>query len=171
MVDVALQRPTALHRLLLDSVLVFSLLPRSPELDSSLRRGMTRSAVDLFVHLFYRFYYFPLQTPLESSSVDVAVFCLSLMGTDYGSFLEEAHRVLSPGGSLLIAEVKSRFDPHNGGADPRAFVGALKRLGFQMVRQDDSNKMFMWWEFQKGGERKGGGVAWPALKACIYKRR
>lgn len=132
---------------------------------------MTRSAVDLFVHLFYRFYYFPLQTPLESSSVDVAVFCLSLMGTDYGSFLEEAHRVLSPGGSLLIAEVKSRFDPHNGGADPRAFVGALKRLGFQMVRQDDSNKMFMWWEFQKGGERKGGGVAWPALKACIYKRR
>lgn len=97
------------------------------------------------------------------------------MGTDYGSFLEEAHRVLVSGGWLLIAEVKSRFDPRNGGADPRAFAGALKKLGFQSVRQDDSNKMFIWWEFRKGGEerpgKKGGGVTWPALKACIYKRR
>jgi ribosomal RNA-processing protein 8 len=31
--------------------------------------------------------------PLEDSSVEVAVFSLSLMGTDYGSFMEEAHRV------------------------------------------------------------------------------
>ena len=31
--------------------------------------------------------------PLEDSSVEVAVFSLSLMGTDYGAFLEEAHRV------------------------------------------------------------------------------
>jgi ribosomal RNA-processing protein 8 len=31
--------------------------------------------------------------PLEDASVEVAVFSLSLMGTDYGSFMEEAHRV------------------------------------------------------------------------------
>ena len=31
--------------------------------------------------------------PLEDDSVEVAVFSLSLMGTDYGSFMEEAHRV------------------------------------------------------------------------------
>lgn len=37
-----------------------------------------------------------LQTPLDSSSVDVAVFCLSLMGTNYSSFIQEAHRVLKP---------------------------------------------------------------------------
>lgn len=34
------------------------------------------------------------QTPLKTHSVDVTVFCLSLMGTDYSSFLTEAHRVL-----------------------------------------------------------------------------
>jgi ubiquinone/menaquinone biosynthesis C-methylase UbiE len=38
--------------------------------------------------------------------VDIAVFCLALMGTDYPSFLEEAHRVLKPQGLLWIAEVR-----------------------------------------------------------------
>ncbi|EFJ19359.1 hypothetical protein SELMODRAFT_419191 [Selaginella moellendorffii] len=33
-------------------------------------------------------------TPLPSSSVDVAVFCLSLMGTDYPDYLKETHGVL-----------------------------------------------------------------------------
>nr|VDD11812.1 unnamed protein product [Brassica oleracea] len=69
-------------------------------------------------------------TPLESSSVDVAVFCLSLMGTNYSSYIKEAHRVLRPSGWLLIAEVKSRFDPNNGGADPKDFVKAVSDLGF-----------------------------------------
>lgn len=33
-------------------------------------------------------------------------------------------------GWLLIAEVKSRFDPNNGGADPKDFVKAVSDLGF-----------------------------------------
>ena len=37
--------------------------------------------------------------------MDVAVFCLALMGTDYPSFLWEAARVLKPGGIIWIAEV------------------------------------------------------------------
>ncbi|KAK9820076.1 hypothetical protein WJX72_005839 [[Myrmecia] bisecta] len=48
-------------------------------------------------------------TPFESGSIDVAIFCLALMGTDYPAFLVEAHRVLRPGGWLWIAEVRSRF--------------------------------------------------------------
>lgn len=47
-------------------------------------------------------------TPLKTSSVDAAIFSLALMGTDYGSFLTEAHRVLKPRGWLWIAEVRSR---------------------------------------------------------------
>lgn len=35
--------------------------------------------------------------PLEDSSVDVAVFCLSLMGTNLHDFLTEANRVLKIG--------------------------------------------------------------------------
>ena len=44
--------------------------------------------------------------PLESASVDVAVFSLALMGTDYGLFLLEATRVLRHKGWLWIAEVR-----------------------------------------------------------------
>ena len=47
--------------------------------------------------------------PLDPESVDVAIFCLALMGTNYLDFIEEAFRVLRFGGELWIAEIKSRF--------------------------------------------------------------
>lgn len=68
--------------------------------------------------------------PLGESSVDVAVFCLSLMGTNYGDFLKEARRVLLPHGYVLIVEVASRFTNH----DPRDFVTGVEALGFKMDR-------------------------------------
>ncbi|KAL2644023.1 hypothetical protein R1flu_011610 [Riccia fluitans] len=113
------------------------------------------------------------KTPLETSSVDVAVFCLSLMGTDYSTFLEEAHRVLRSRGWLLIAEVKSRLDSGNGGAGPRSFISAIRSLGFILDSQDDSNKMFHMFYFQKEGSKREPRerIKWPELKPCIYKRR
>lgn len=36
-------------------------------------------------------------------------------------------------GWLLIAEVRSRFDPGNGGADPDNFCEAINKLGFSIV--------------------------------------
>ncbi|XP_018480414.1 ribosomal RNA-processing protein 8 isoform X2 [Raphanus sativus] len=112
-------------------------------------------------------------TPLESSSVDVAVFCLSLMGTNYSSFIKEAHRVLRPSGWLLIAEVKSRFDPNNGGADPKDFVKAVSDLGFTSSLKDFSNKMFILLHFKKKEKPNSNKkkIEWPELKACLYKRR
>lgn len=65
--------------------------------------------------------------PLSDSSVDIAVFCLSLMGTDYGQFLVEARRVLVSNGMLLIAEVASRFANH----DPAQFIRGVEALGFR----------------------------------------
>ncbi|CAN1153543.1 Ribosomal RNA-processing protein 8 [Linum perenne] len=112
--------------------------------------------------------------PLDSSAVDVAVFCLSLMGTDYPSYLKEAHRVLEQSGWLLIAEVKSRFDPTTGGADPNKFLKAISELGFTSVLKDFSNKMFFLFHFQKKEKRqssKGKEIEWPELKPCLYKRR
>ncbi|KAJ5353067.1 hypothetical protein N7452_002041 [Penicillium brevicompactum] len=49
--------------------------------------------------------------PLEDGSVDVAIFCLSLMGTNWVSFVEEAWRVLRGDGKgeCWVSEVKSRF--------------------------------------------------------------
>lgn len=48
--------------------------------------------------------------PLADASVDAAVFCLALMGTDYPDFLKEAVRILRPGGWVWIAEVQSRWE-------------------------------------------------------------
>ncbi|KAK3678351.1 25S rRNA (adenine645-N1)-methyltransferase [Recurvomyces mirabilis] len=47
--------------------------------------------------------------PLGDGSIDVAIFCLALMGTNWISFIEEAYRVLHWKGELWIAEIKSRF--------------------------------------------------------------
>ncbi|KAL3629175.1 hypothetical protein CASFOL_026397 [Castilleja foliolosa] len=111
------------------------------------------------------------KTPLDDASVDVAVFCLSLMGTNFPSYLLEANRVLKPHGWLLIAEVKSRFDPTTGGADPNNFVKAISELGFTSVSKDFSNKMFIMFYFKKKEKQKQKGITWPELKPCLYKRR
>ncbi|CAN6244918.1 unnamed protein product [Urochloa humidicola] len=111
-------------------------------------------------------------TPLETSSVDVAIFCLSLMGTNYPSYLEEANRVLKPSGWLVIAEVRSRLDPNNGGADPEKFSKAIIQLGFSLVSKDAKNKMFILFYFRKKEKSKAAkSIDWPQLKACMYKRR
>ena len=47
--------------------------------------------------------------PLEDNSVDVAIFCLALMGTNWIDFIEEAYRILHWKGELWVAEIKSRF--------------------------------------------------------------
>ncbi|NXJ72733.1 RRP8 protein, partial [Rostratula benghalensis] len=67
------------------------------------------------------------QVPLAAEAVDVVVFCLALMGTNLQEILEEANRVLKPGGTLLVAEVASRFE------DMRAFLSAMALLGFKSV--------------------------------------
>lgn len=49
--------------------------------------------------------------PLRDGEIDVAIFCLSLMGTNWLTFVEEAWRVLRGDGKgeVWVAEVKSRF--------------------------------------------------------------
>lgn len=47
--------------------------------------------------------------PLKDDSIDVAIFCLALMGTNWIDFIEEAYRVLHWKGELWISEIKSRF--------------------------------------------------------------
>ena len=94
------------------------------------------------------------------------------MGTDYGTFIKEAFRVLRPGGLLWIAEVRSRFFNSNGGSDVFSdFVEALKQQGLIVTHQDSSNKMFVVFEAKKVAERCDVTVQWPELKPCLYRRR
>ncbi|XP_042501281.1 ribosomal RNA-processing protein 8-like [Macadamia integrifolia] len=104
--------------------------------------------------------------------MDVAVFCLSLMGTNFPNYLQEAQRVLKPCGWLLIAEVKSRLDPNTGGADPNSFSKAICELGFKLISKDFSNKMFVLFFFKKKEKPcREKEIEWPELKPCLYKRR
>ncbi|XP_037696106.1 ribosomal RNA-processing protein 8 [Choloepus didactylus] len=108
------------------------------------------------------------QVPLEDESVDVAVFCLSLMGTNIRDFLEEANRVLKPEGLLKVAEVSSRFE------DVRAFLGAVTKLGFKVISKDLTNSHFFLFDFQKTGPPQVGPKAPLSglkLQPCLYKRR
>lgn len=96
------------------------------------------------------------------------------MGTDYAAFLAEAHRLLAPQGQLWIAEVRSRFVPEGSKEeDFQPFIRALRQLGFSLVKQDAKNRMFVVWLLSKKAPKEADWrkIAWPQLKACMYKRR
>lgn len=57
--------------------------------------------------------------PLGDRTIDVAILCLALMGTNWLSFIEEAFRILRWKGELWIAEIKSRFSRSGGGKSTR----------------------------------------------------
>lgn len=126
--------------------------------------------------------------PLADESANVVVFCLALMGTNFLDFIKEAIRILRPRGEVWIAEIKSRF-PDN---DYSKFVDILKKLGLFHKTTDDSNKMFVRFEFFKppkdiweqrlkkqeqktkfieDEESHNGPEGEWLLKPCLYKRR
>ena len=63
--------------------------------------------------------------PLDAESLDIAIFCLSLMGANFDEYLREAHRCLRLDGALHLWESAGYFE------DPAAFCRALQRLGFE----------------------------------------
>lgn len=104
--------------------------------------------------------------PLAAGAVDVAVFCLALMGSNYVDFLREARRVLKPRGLLRVAEVKSRY------ADVEAWLQMMSSaLGFELLERDESNTHFVTFEFRKAAMPAQPADASVPLKPCLYKRR
>jgi hypothetical protein len=72
--------------------------------------------------------------PLDDEVLDVAIFSLSLMGTNFTEYLCEALRALKLDGHLHIIESTSRF------TDREKFAHDLKRLGFAIVSIEDKWK-------------------------------
>ena len=107
--------------------------------------------------------------PLADKSVDIVVFCLSLMGTNISDFLKEAHRILKTNGIMKIAEVQSRFhgDEDNG---MKNFLKSIELAGFDIIDESSENKMFFLLDCKKTNRKAvfdGNVVA----KACVYKKR
>ena len=102
--------------------------------------------------------------PLLSSSVDLVVFCLSLMGTNVADFIEEGVRVLRQGGKLKICEIASRF------TSVEEFVAALKTFGLKLTSKQTIGKMFLDFDFTLIS-KKTVSHSCIELKPCLYKRR
>lgn len=102
--------------------------------------------------------------PLESNSVDVAVFCLSLMGEDASPYIEEAYRILKPGGLLKIVEVRSRLYKID------QFIRPMTLHGFSLLKKDLESNFFCFFDFRKTS-RKVKNVPSIMLKPCVYKKR
>ncbi|KAK0052990.1 ribosomal RNA-processing protein 8 [Biomphalaria pfeifferi] len=106
------------------------------------------------------------KTPLPNESVDIAVFCLSLMGTNIGDYILEANRVLKNGGLLKIIEVVSRFKGVS------EFIGGIYKRGFQLLHKRDVNEMFYQMDFKKIKTMKKSLPIGPlTLNPCLYKKR
>jgi hypothetical protein len=65
--------------------------------------------------------------PLDSGALDVAIFCLSLMGANFTDYVREGHRCLRLDGRLHIWEPAGYFD------DVTKFCSKLGRLGFDVM--------------------------------------
>jgi ribosomal RNA-processing protein 8 len=124
--------------------------------DAQLARALTPSAKKLQLRLLSYDLHAPdplitkadvANLPLADGTVDIAVFCLSLMGTNWVSFVEEAYRVLRGDGKgeCWVSEVKSRFGRVN---RKKAQIG-LKKQDMSNTQKKKANKK------KKGG--KGGG--------------
>lgn len=111
--------------------------------------------------------------PLENGVLDVGVFSLSLMGTNFPAFLREANRVLKKGGKLFVAEVVSRFE--NGDCKP--FLQCVKdEAGFSSLKCAKLKDFFYLMVLQKDTDYKKlpadvSDDFTATLKPCLYKRR
>lgn len=69
--------------------------------------------------------------PLDDETLDVAIFSLSLMGSNFTDYLQEAYRTLKLDGQLHIIESTSRF------SGPGQFRTDLEVLGFTVISIHD----------------------------------
>jgi len=108
------------------------------------------------------------KTPLENESIDIAVFCLSLMGTNLRDYIKEANRVLKMGGALKIAEVESRFE---GDLGVQEFIESIEKTGFGLKWKDLKKEYFNLFDFKKNKNFNKKKAQNFELKPCIYKKR
>eukprot|EP01071_Lankesteria_metandrocarpae_P001552 Lankesteria_metandrocarpae@DN1647_c0_g1_i1.p1 len=86
------------------------------------------------------------QVPLQDATLDLAIYCLSLMGPDWPSFLEEAKRLLKSDGHLIVVEVESRF------TDKQQFINSVVQQGYTTLVNRSLTKYFAFIVFVKNSK-------------------
>ena len=109
--------------------------------------------------------------PIENSSIDLAVYCLSLMNKNFIPFITEANRILKTEGKLLVAEIQSRI------VDMSKFLNVFEKYGFNLIKQRNLHDYFLMLTFKKIKEctisikDQELEDTFDILKPCLYKKR
>ncbi|EAN31044.1 putative methyltransferase family protein [Theileria parva strain Muguga] len=111
------------------------------------------------------------RVPLETGVLDVVIFCLSLMGTDWPLFILEATRTTKIKGRLKIVEVTSRI------SNPKEFINFITSFGYALhsSNHNTTGDYFVWFEFvlEDRKEIKEDKLLQynHLLTPCLYKQR
>lgn len=73
--------------------------------------------------------------PLENNKVDVCVFCLSLMGSNYIEYLNEGHRILKPYGNMFIVEPQKKWENNSD-----KLINQIESIGMKVVESYTSSR-------------------------------
>ena len=73
--------------------------------------------------------------PLKDNEVDVSVFSLSLMGSNYNDYLKEGCRILKPYGNMFIVEPKKKWENNSD-----KLISQLESIGMKVVESYTSSR-------------------------------
>ena len=73
--------------------------------------------------------------PLQSNKVDVSVFSLALMGSNYVDYLREGSRILKPYGTMFIAEPKKKWENNLD-----RLISELENIGIKVIDNFTSSR-------------------------------
>ena len=73
--------------------------------------------------------------PLKDNEVDVSVFSLSLMGSNYNEYLNEGYRILKPYGNMFIVEPKKKWENNSD-----KLISQLESIGMKVVESYTSSR-------------------------------
>ena len=81
--------------------------------------------------------------PLENNKVDISVFCLSLMGSNYKEYLKEGYRILKPYGNMFLVEPQKKWENNS-----EKLISELESIGMKVVESYTSSR-FLYVQCQK----------------------
>ena len=85
-------------------------------------------------------------TGLPDYSVDIAIGCMSMWGSNCNDYIDEVHRILEYGGTLLICEPYRRWNSvmeDNNGKVENRLVKLLIEKGFNIINIEETKFMFI----------------------------
>ena len=109
--------------------------------------------------------------PIKKSTIDLAIYSLSLMNKNFIPFIVEANRILKKEGKLLVAEISSRI------VDMSKFLNIFEKYGFKLIKQRNLHEYFEMFTFKKikdciiSQNDKEREDTYDILKPCLYKKR